>query len=106
MKIRLLLAFTLLTAQLNAGINCINNTENLENQYDTKEWHSADCDCDCKNIRKSICVDCGHLQNAQPWTIVQTSQSKMAQNNTTQTTPTIQETLKHLIALKNKQLVQ
>ncbi len=107
MKKIMLLTLTLMIAPLYASNNCIDNTQKLENLFDSKEWHSVDCNCNCKNLRKDICFECGHKQNAHPWTIIQPdSGAKVAQRSLVSAPATVQDALKNLIALKNKQYVQ
>jgi hypothetical protein len=54
-----------------ASVNCIDNSRHLQEDFDDKEWHSIACDCPCTTIRKGYCVECGHLQNASTYVVVQ-----------------------------------
>lgn len=52
------------------SINCLEKSKHLKEDFDDKEWHSAQCDCPCQLVRKNICTECGHLQNAATYTVV------------------------------------
>ena len=83
MKKIIILTLSLLSTPLFAGLICIDNSEHLRyGDYDNKEWHSVACNCDCAHnpIRGGKCVECGHLQDAHPWTIVQTGGTKTVLN--------------------------
>lgn len=64
---------TLLITPISAGPDCIDNNQNF-----------IQCDCNCEIIPKKRCIDCRHLQNARPITIIESHQ--ISQNNTKQTT--------------------
>ena len=99
MKKLLFFALSFLTTPLIAGPYCMDNSEHLAQSYDSKEWHSAECDCDCQKqpIKGGKCIECGHLQEARPFTIIQTSATKTVQQNKIQGPPTIKDTLNNLI---------
>lgn len=98
MKKIIILTLTLLTAPLFAGLNCIDNSEHLQfGSFDTKEWHAVDCICPCSTIRNGICVECGHLQNARPLTIVKKSTTEALFNSRLLGTQTVKETIKSLV---------
>jgi len=79
MKKIIILCITLLTAPLFACLNCIDNSEHLQyGNFDTKEWHSVACNCPCTYVKGRKCVECGHLQEARPLTIVKASVTKAA----------------------------
>ncbi len=64
-----------------ASVKCLSNTLAQAEDFDNKEWHLVACDCPCTTIRKGYCVECGHLQNASTYVVVQPT--KVVQNNTT-----------------------
>jgi hypothetical protein len=68
-KIILLLSLSIIP--LSAGPYCIDNSQHLQKPYDDKEWHSVACACDCTTIKGGHCADCGHMQNARTYTIVE-----------------------------------
>lgn len=63
---------TLLVASfpLIASVNCLDNSQHLQEDFDDKEWHSVACDCPCDVIKGNKCIECGHLQNASTYTVV------------------------------------
>src|ERR1700675_4550317 len=94
----IILTLSLLTTPLFAGLNCIDNSEHLQyGDFDNKEWHSVACDCPCTATRGGKCVECGHLQNARPFTIVQTSALKAVHQNRIQGPQTVKEALNNLV---------
>lgn len=76
MKYIIILIATLYAIPFFAGINCIDNSEHLAKRYDNKEWHSIACDCNCETIKSGRCTGCGHLQNAQPLTVLRSTSTK------------------------------
>jgi hypothetical protein len=66
----IMLLITLLITPLYAGPLCMDNSKHLEEMYDTKEWHSVECYCNCDTIKGRYCIECGHLQDAQTYNIV------------------------------------
>src|SRR5689334_7169415 len=93
------LFFILLTAPLVAGPNCMDNSEHLTKAYDDKEWHSVDCACDCTTIKGGRCIDCGHMQNAHPITVVKPTEKNIRTTSSKIYIPeTPQEALKKLAA--------
>jgi hypothetical protein len=81
MKKIIILTLSLLTTPSFAGLNCMDNSEHLQyGDYDNKEWHSVECCCPCTYIKGRKCVECGHLQKARPWTIVQPGATKTVLN--------------------------
>jgi hypothetical protein len=99
MKKIIILTLSLLTTPLFAGLNCIDNSEHLQyGDYDNKEWHSVECDCPCTAIKGGKCVECGHLQEARPWTIVQqTSGAKTVLLNKVRGPQRMQEAFNSLV---------
>src|SRR5712691_8612033 len=76
MKYIISLIIIFCTTPFFAGVNCIDNSEHLAKRYDNKEWHSITCDCNCETIKSGRCTECGHLQNAQPLTVIKSTQTK------------------------------
>src|SRR6266404_6298739 len=76
MKYRIVLILALYAPSFFAGVNCIDNSEHLKKMYDDKEWHSVECDCSCETIKGGRCIECEHLQNAHPLTIIKSTQTK------------------------------
>jgi hypothetical protein len=72
MKKLMFLIFLLANCPLIAGINCLDNSKHLQEDYDDKEWRSVACDCACEHeiIRGNKCTQCGHLQNASTYIVV------------------------------------
>ena len=81
MKHILLLTITLLTSPLFAGPYCMDNSEHLARPYDSKEWHSVACDCDCQTIKGGKCIECEHLQKARSFTIIQNNAIQAVHQN-------------------------
>jgi len=73
----------LLTTPLLGGPNCMDNSEYLQKAYDTKEWHSVECYCRCETIKGRHCIECGHLQNAQTYDVIQPTNMKTHTRNQT-----------------------
>ena len=71
MKKLMILLLLIFSYQLNASIYCLDNSKHLAEDFDDKEWHSVACDCPCTTIRGNKCVECGHLQNASTYVVVQ-----------------------------------
>ncbi|SRR5260221_2656317 len=61
----ILFSIFLLTAPLSAGPYCID-----------KQEHSLECLCNCDIIAGRHCIDCNHLQDARPLTIITPSFAK------------------------------
>ena len=99
MKKTLLLTLSLLSTPLFAGPYCMDNSEHLAQSYDNKEWHSVECDCNCQKepIKGGKCIECQHLQEARPFTIVRTSTIKTVQQNKIQGPQTVKEALNNLM---------
>lgn len=57
---------TLLTTSIFAGPYCIDNEE-----------HFIKCPCNCDTIKGRHCIDCAHLQDARPITVVEPTQRQM-----------------------------
>lgn len=100
MKKIIILTITLLTSPLFAGISCITNTKNLSQAYDTKEWHYANCSCDCKHeiVKGGYCTECGHLQDAQTYNIVKPVRSSRTAQLTIRIPDNPQDVLRQLAA--------
>ena len=79
---------------MSASVNCLDNSKHLQEDFDDKEWHPASCDCPCQLIRKNICTDCGHLQNAATYVVV--LPTKIAQQNRNYPSYDPQKTLRQL----------
>jgi len=60
-------------------------------------WHSVECDCPCTYIKGRKCVECGHLQEARPLTVVTNSIKKIAQQNTAQKSQTMKDAVNNLV---------
>jgi hypothetical protein len=95
MKKLMILMILLAMYPMSASVNCLDNSQHLAKDFDDKEWHSVACDCPCTTIRKGYCVECGHLQNASTYVVVQPA--KVVQNNT--------NTISKMYALGNPQEV-
>jgi hypothetical protein len=81
MKKIILIALALLFSPVHASVNCLANSQHLQESYDDKEWHSVACNCPCTLIKKNNhCFDCDHLQNASTYVVV--LPTKIALNNT------------------------
>jgi hypothetical protein len=78
MKKVIMFLFLFISYPIAASINCLDNSKHLQEDFDDKEWHSVACDCPCQLIRKNICTECGHLQNAATYVVV--IPPKIAQN--------------------------
>jgi len=70
MKKIILILLALLSSPLFASVNCLDNSQHLQEGFDDKEWHSVACDCPCEKVKGGYCVQCRHLQNASTYTIV------------------------------------
>jgi|SRR5579863_9917813 len=96
----------LLIAPLSAGPYCIDNSQHLQKPYDDKEWHSVACACDCTTIKGGHCADCGHMQNARTYTVINPREINMRSSSTAKTyiPENPQDALKKLAAqfVKNK----
>lgn len=71
MKTVMFLIFLLASCPLMASINCLDNSQHLQQDYDDKEWHSVACDCPCATVKGNKCIECGHLQNARTYIVVE-----------------------------------
>lgn len=81
MKKIILITLVLLSSPTHASVNCLDNSQHLQEDYDDKEWHSVACDCPCTMIKKNNhCFDCDHLQNASTYVVV--LPTKIALSNT------------------------
>jgi len=102
MKKIILLTF-LCIASLSAGPYCIDNSEHLQKPYDDKEWHSVACACDCTTIKGGHCADCGHMQDARTYIVVNPNMHTSSASKT-YIPENPQDTLKKLAAkyVKNK----
>lgn len=101
MKYIMIFMISLITTPLFAGPYCMANSENLAKPYDTKEWHYADCDCNCKAeaIKGGHCLECGHLQDARPITIVSsTKRSEISAQSIVHAPENPQDVLRKLAA--------
>lgn len=78
MKKIIISLFLLINYPITASVNCLDNSKHLQEDFDDKEWRQASCDCPCQLIRKNICTECGHLQNAATYVVV--VPPKIAQN--------------------------
>jgi hypothetical protein len=78
-KIIVLLA-TCFMSPLMARIGCMDNSWHLTQKYDNKEMHFVDCACDC-NDTLGTCALCGHIHNAQPWTIIEQKNNHPSHNS-------------------------
>lgn len=65
-----IILMTTLTLPVSASVNCLDNSKHLQENFDTKEWYPADCDCPCTTIKGGYCIECGHLQDARTYTVV------------------------------------
>ena len=98
MKKIITLIIALLATPAFASVNCLDNSEHQQyGDYDNKEWHSVECDCPCTHVKGGKCVECGHLQNAQPLTIIKQSIAKANQQSTIQGPQTVKEALNNLV---------
>lgn len=70
MKKIILLSLVLLSCPLFASVNCLDNSQHLQEDFDDKEWHSVACDCPCAIVKGNKCIECGHLQNASTYIVV------------------------------------
>lgn len=73
MKKLLFLILTLLATPLFARNGyCLDSSKHLKKAYDNKEWHYVECYCECntKTTKDGHCLECGHLQDAHPLTII------------------------------------
>jgi hypothetical protein len=72
MKKILFLMLLLATYPLTAGVNCLDNSRHLAEDFDDKEWRPTACDCSCEReiIKGNKCPICGHLQNASTYVVV------------------------------------
>lgn len=70
MKKLIIFVFLLAMSPLAASVNCLDNSQHLEENYDDKEWHSVACDCPCTVVKGNKCIQCGHLQNASTYIVV------------------------------------
>lgn len=70
MKKIFIMIWLLMNYSIFPSINCLEKSKHLAEDFDDKEWHSAQCDCPCQLIRKNICTECGHLQNAATYIVV------------------------------------
>lgn len=73
MKQIILCLALLCSPQVNASINCLDNSKHLAENNDNKEWYPVACDCPCTTIKGNKCIECGHLQNASTYVVVQPS---------------------------------
>ena len=98
MKKIITLIIALLAAPLLASVNCLDNSEHQQyGDYDNKEWHSVECDCPCTHVKGGKCVECGHLQDARPLTIVKQSAVMAKQHNKIRGPQTVKEALNNLV---------
>ena len=96
-KIIILIITTLVATPLLASLNCIDNSEHLQyGDYDRKMWHAVACDCPCTYVKGRRCVECGHLQEARPLTIVKARATKAAQR-IVQGPQTVKDALNNLV---------
>lgn len=65
-----MLIFLLAAYPLCASVNCLDNSTHLAEDIDYHKIHPVACDCPCTTIRKNICTECGHLQNAATYVVV------------------------------------
>jgi hypothetical protein len=56
---------------VDASIYCLDNSQHLAEDFDDKEWHTVACNCPCTIVKGYKCVECGHLQNASTYVVVQ-----------------------------------
>jgi len=72
MKKIILTSLISLSFPLAASVNCLDNSQHLQESYDDKEWHSVACDCSCEKeiIKGNKCTVCQHLQNASTYVVV------------------------------------
>lgn len=89
----ILLTITLLHSPLFAGLNCLSEYDNIK----YVGWHSVECDCPCTYVKGRKCVECGHLQDARPLTIITHSIKKLAQHNKIDEPQTMKEAVNNLI---------
>jgi hypothetical protein len=89
----ILLTIALLHFPLFAGLNCLSEYKGIE----YVGWHSVECDCPCTYIKGRKCVECGHLQDARPLTIVIHSIKKIAQHSKSDEPQTIKEAVNNLV---------
>jgi hypothetical protein len=103
MKKLIVLTLCLLATPLFASLNCLDNSEHLQyGDYDNKEWHSVKCDCSCTYVKGGKCVECGHLQNARPLTIVKQNVTNTVRNYKVQGPQTVKEALANLVQAYRK----
>lgn len=96
----ILLTIAILNSPLCASLNCLSEYKGIE----YVGWHSVECDCSCTYIKGRKCVECGHLQDARPLTIVTHRIKKIAQCNKTNEPQTMKEAVSNLVQkyIKNK----
>jgi hypothetical protein len=63
---KIMLILTLFTAPLFSGPNCIDKQEQF-----------LDCPCNCNVIKGRHCIECSHLQDARPITVVEPKNSSV-----------------------------
>lgn len=67
----IILLLTLVTSPLFTSNSCMDNSEHLARPYDTKEWHAVpSCSCPCDIVKGRHCIECGHLQNARTYDVI------------------------------------
>ncbi len=59
-----------------------------------KQGHSLACPCNCDAVRRRYCIDCTHLQDAQPLTVIDSTQKQIYGSTTKAYIP---EDLKHAL---------
>ena len=98
MKKIIILILALLTTPIFCCLDCIDNSEHLAyGDYDTKMWHSVECDCPCTYVKGRKCVECGHMQNARPLTIVKVRAAKTIKTTQFHEPQTMETALNNLI---------
>jgi hypothetical protein len=89
MKKIIMLSMTLLTAPIFAGPNCID-----------KQEHSLECPCNCDVIKGRHCIECFHLQDAHPLTVIESKNNKMIMRRSRVYTPKDPQTVLEKLAIQ------
>jgi len=89
----IMLIIVLFNSPLSAGFNCMSEYKNIE----YVGWHSVECDCPCTYIKGRKCVECGHLQEARPLTVVTNNIKKIAHHNKAQEPQTMKDVVNNLV---------
>jgi hypothetical protein len=89
----IILTIAFFNIPLFAGLNCMSEYKNIE----YVGWHSTECDCSCTYIKGRKCVECGHLQEARPLTVVTNNIRKITQQNNVLEPRTMKDVVNNLV---------